>query len=97
MPRLAAPRPYDKGGKGGGKGDKPKGKGKGDPGKSKGKAERDQKRGNFRYNRAGQEICFSWNRDTAGCTQKGLCPAQRAHVCEWCLGGHRGVACTKQS
>ena len=83
------PGPYN--GKGKGK----DGKGKGKGGKSKDKGSDKGQLGNRTRDSRGIEVCFKWNRDPEGCTKP--CAAWRAHVCEWCLGGHRGVACTRRS
>ena len=42
-----------------------------------------------RYVRSeGRQICWSWNRKRGGCSEP--CPNKRLHVCEHCLGKHRG-------
>ena len=37
------------------------------------------------------ELCYTWGRNADGC--QSVCPAGRAHVCEWCLGAHRTINC----
>jgi len=52
---------------------------------------RRNQRSDGRYTRSHNdvEICFSWARNKDGCET--VCPASRAHVCEWCLQPHRTV------
>ena len=41
---------------------------------------------------AGQELCFTWNRDPQGCSESCSGQPARSHRCEWCLSeGHRAV------
>ena len=40
---------------------------------------------------SGTQLCFAWNRSSDGCAA--VCPGSRAHMCAWCLGSHRAVAC----
>ena len=49
--------------------------------------------GRYRTNPTGKQICFEFNRNVGGCP--GECPAQRAHVCEFCLEPHRTVECPR--
>ena len=66
-------------------------------GKDKGKGKtRDLDRrtpaGNYFYDKAGKQLCWTWNATKNGCTEP--CPNGRAHVCEVCRGekgpaGHR--------
>ena len=66
-------------------------------GKDKGKGKtRDLDRrtpaGNYFYDKAGKQLCWTWNQSKNGCTEP--CPNGRAHACEVCRGekgpaGHR--------
>jgi hypothetical protein len=42
----------------------------------------------------GCEICYKWARTDTGCAPS--CPDKRAHVCEWCRGNHRSIACPQK-
>ena len=68
------------------------GKGKG---KNKGNPDAKTPDGAFRSSRAGKPICWAWNRERTGCAEP--CAGDRAHVCEWCRGGHRGLDCPTRS
>jgi hypothetical protein len=39
------------------------------------------------------EICYRWNRAADGCSTECAAQPPRMHVCEWCRGSHRAVAC----
>ena len=55
----------------------PKGDGGGKDGKGKGK----------RKGKGSIQLCYAWNRDSAGCPDP--CPTGRLHMCEYCGGDHK--------
>lgn len=62
-------------------------------------APKSARRGDGRYTKdhAGNELCFTWGRNPAGCSDAGCSikppHGPRAHGCEYCLGSHRSVRC----
>jgi hypothetical protein len=42
----------------------------------------------------GSQLCYKWGRNDGGCAA--ACPEKRAHVCEWCRGSHRSIACPQK-
>ena len=47
------------------------------------------------HDTAGNEICWNWNKDQAGCAE--ICAAGRSHACEWCRSSkHRSIQCPQK-
>ena len=97
-------KPQGGGGKGGAQGQGAKqqqqagggGAGAGPGAKAAGKAlgAKCAQTGKFLRDDAGTQVCWTWNRGAGACAAK--CPNGRLHVCEFCMGNHRGVDCQKK-
>ena len=40
-----------------------------------------------------RELCYTYNRQPAGCSEGFDCPHNRAHLCEFCLERRRTIKC----
>ena len=68
------------------------GKGGGQKGGGKGNHPRKDGQGRYLTTREGSQICFAFN--LKKCTAP--CPNGRAHVCQYCLQGHRSEECSNR-
>ena len=63
-------------------------------GKGKGKGKGPRNDGRHTVNSKGTQLCYSWGRNADGC--RNPCPNGRAHQCEFCLGVHRSLDCSRK-
>jgi hypothetical protein len=49
--------------------------------------------GRFKRSDGGIDLCYNFGRAENGCSTICSGTPQRAHVCEWCRGGHRSIGC----